>query len=193
MAAPAVLGRVLRIVVRKIIVGRADRLARFEVPKVLVAERARVVLDVIEHMQRAVRRIVEQAQPGFVRLHQHLKPAVRRDVDAPDLGPAGYRDREIIGEAAQVGRGRGQVAMPVDAEGLFRELILRHAVKVMHRRLGTPTDVEAAVHVGLRPVEDPAQLIPVGDLLERQRLHRRAGDDETVEALVPDVLPVTIE
>ena len=41
------------------------------------------------------------------------------------------------------------------------------------------------MHVGLRPVEDAAQLVPVGHVLEFEQLDRRAGDDEAVELLVP--------
>ena len=37
--------------------------------------------------------------------------------------------------------------------------------------------------MGLRPIKDLAQLIPIGDLIEGQMLDRCAGDDQPVELL----------
>ena len=40
------------------------------------------------------------------------------------------------------------------------------------------------MHIGLGPVKDLRQLIPIGDLMEWQMLDRRACDDQPVEFLV---------
>ena len=75
--------------------------------------------------------------------------------------------------------------MPEDAESLLRQRVFGHAVEMMEAGLRAPADVEGRMHVGLRPVEDAAQLVPVGDVLEVEQFDRRAGHDEAVEFLVP--------
>ena len=45
----------------------------------------------------------------------------------------------------------------------------------------------------LGPVDDLAQLVPVVDLLERHLLDRRAGDDQAVVVVVPEVLERVVE
>ena len=47
--------------------------------------------------------------------------------------------------------------------------------------------------IGLAPVKDPAQLVPIGDLLERQGFHRRASDDQSVKPKRANIFPVDIE
>jgi hypothetical protein len=59
LAAPAVLGLALGIVLREVVVRYRDRLAGGDVAEILVAQRIGIVLDVIEHVQRAVCRIVQ--------------------------------------------------------------------------------------------------------------------------------------
>nr|WP_250854787.1 hypothetical protein [Escherichia coli] len=75
-----------------------------------------------------------------------------------------------------------------NSEGLAGKLVLRHRMEVMEGRLSGPADGQAAVDVGLRPLEDHPQLGPVADLFERQALDRSACDDEAVEALGADAL-----
>src|SRR5689334_6055181 len=77
VAAPAVFRLAARIVLRKIMVWRRDWLAGRHVAKILIGKGARVVLDVIEHMQRAMRGIVQQAKSGLIGFHQDLEPASR--------------------------------------------------------------------------------------------------------------------
>src|SRR3546814_16976462 len=52
---------------------------------------------------------------------------------------------------------------------------------------------EHAVYMAARPVEDTPQLVPVDDLLERHLLDRRTGDDQPVELLLADLLPLPVE
>src|SRR3546814_20620801 len=97
---------------------------------ILLAERVRVVFDVVEHMQRAMRRIVQQAQAGLVRLHQYNESAVGRDVGAAHFGPACYRTSEIVGEAAQVGLGRDRKRVGSGKSVEVRvELVARRIIK----------------------------------------------------------------
>src|SRR4051812_39103171 len=102
-------------------------------------------------MQRAMRGIVQQAKSGFIRFHENLEPAPWRNVSAMHVRPARDGNREVVRKTAQVGRSRRQVSMAVDAERLLRQRILRHTMEMMHRRLRTPADVEARMHVGKRP------------------------------------------
>ena len=53
--------------------------------------------------------------------------------------------------------------------------------------LRSPADVQVGVDVGLGPIHDALQFRPVIHLLERQVLHRRAGDDQAVELLAFDL------
>src|SRR4051812_46291040 len=193
VAAPAVFRLAGRIVLREIVAWRRDRFASRNVTEILVRERTRVVLDVIEHMQRAMRGIVQQAKSGLIRLHQNLESAPWWNVFAVHIGPARDGHREVVRKAAQVGRSWRQVSMAVDAERLLWERILRHAVEMMNGGLRTPADVEARMHVGERPAEHLAQLVPVGHLLKRNGLDRRARHDEAIELLRADVLEVAIE
>src|SRR4029077_97575 len=114
VAAPAVFRLAGWVVLRKVVAGRRDGLARRDVAEILVGERTRVVLDMIEHVQRAMRGIVQQAQSGLIRLHPGLEPACWRNVLAAYLSPARDRNREVVREAAQVGRSRRQALMESD-------------------------------------------------------------------------------
>src|ERR1043165_4549539 len=61
VTAPAVFRLAGRIVLRKIVPRQRNRLTRRDVAEILVSQRTRVVLDMIEHMQRTMRGIVQQA------------------------------------------------------------------------------------------------------------------------------------
>ena len=45
----------------------------------------------------------------------------------------------------------------------------------------------------LRPVDDPAELVPVVDVLEVHLLHRSARDDEAVVVLVTERIKCVVE
>ena len=47
--------------------------------------------------------------------------------------------------------------------------------------------------VGFRPVENALEFVPVGHVLERQQLHRRAGNDEAVELAILHLVPGLVE
>ena len=71
---------------------------------------------------------------------------------------------------------------------LLGQLALGDAVVVVKPCLGTPADVEGGVDMGLAPLHDLAQFRPVVHFLKGQVLHRRAGDDESVERAVPHLV-----
>ena len=98
----------------------------------------------------------------------------------------------IIKAAQEDGAG---VVPPVgeDAEKFLVQRVLFHAEVVVKPRLRAPADVEGGVDVRLRPFHDLAKFVPVLHFLKFEVLHRRAGDDETVEALVFYVLEGLVE
>ncbi len=168
MAPPAIAGTVGRIVVGEIILGEYDAVACRDIAGVFITKSCRVIFNVIEHVQRMEPRIVDEAQASLVTFGQNGEAAILRYVFAAHFGPAGDGDREVIGEAAQVRRGGREVVMMKHSKGLLREGMFGDAVKVMHGSLRGPTDVQAAMDVGLGPIEDAAELIPVSDLFKGQ-------------------------
>ena len=181
MAAPAVGGGAAVVVAREIVDRQGDRVALLLVAVVFLLERGRVVFEVVEHVERPVRRVVDQAGAGLVGRDQQLEPAPRRQVGLAHLGPAADGDDEIVREAAQEGRAGRRDPVAEAAEGLLRQRVLGHAVEVVQHGLPAPADREGRLDVGLGPVEDLGQLLPVGDVLEVEQLDRRAGDDQPVE------------
>src|SRR5690349_14481468 len=83
--------------------------------------------------------------------------------------------------------------MAEDPERLLWQLIFRHSVEMAHGGLSCPANIQAAVHVGLRPVKNTAQFVPIGYFLERHALYGSAGNDEPVEAIGADLVPRAIE
>ena len=53
--------------------------------------------------------------------------------------------------------------------------------------LGSPAQMHGGCHMGLAPLHDPGQLLPVIDLLKLHQLHRCAGDDHSVEMFLLDL------
>ena len=71
--------------------------------------------------------------------------------------------------------------MGIDPEELLRQQLFLDAVVIVQSRLSTPADMEGGMDVGLAPLHNLGQLLPVVHLLKGQILHRRAGDDHAVE------------
>lgn len=137
--------------------------------------------------------VVDEAEAGFGAFGEDDEAAVGGEVGAADFGVAGDGDGEVVGEAAEVGRRRDEGLVAEDAEGFGGEFVFGDAVEVVEGGLGGPADVVGAVDVGLGPVEDAAEFVPVGDLFEGQEFDGGAGDDEAVEAVVADLLPGEVE
>ena len=79
------------------------------------------------------------------------------------------------------------------AEHLFRQQLLVHAVVVVQARLRAPAHMQGGVDIRLAEVHDLAQLRPVIHLLKVHGLHRCAGDDHAVVAVVLHLVEVLIE
>ena len=80
-----------------------------------------------------------------------------------------------------------------DAEHLLVQQLLADAVVVIKPRLRTPADVEGGVDIRLAEVHDLAQLRPVVHLLEVDLLHRCAGDDHAVVAVILHLVEGLVE
>src|SRR5215212_6433945 len=68
-----------------------------------------------------------------------------------------------------------------------------HAMKMAKARLRTPADVHRGMNVGLCPVENAPELVPICDALEFEQFDGRTGDNETIELIIPYAFPIPIE
>ncbi len=170
-----------------------DASARFSIAEVFVRKRVRVVLDVIEEMKCVMFGVVEQTKASFRRVNKHGDAAVCRNVGVPHFRPARHWDIKIVRKAFEVRRVDFQALMPEHTKSFFIQRVFRHTMKMVHCRLGTPADVEAAVDICLRPTEDADELIPVTDFIKGDRFDRRPGNDKSVEFLLLDVRPVVVK
>ena len=113
-------------------------------------------------------------QPDLPRLFRRLEHGVV-DARMPALGAP-----EHVVEAARDGMVGHEVARGVDAEHLLRIHLLLDA-EILRQRQAAPADAEDAGVGRPRHVDDAAQFLPVGHLLPRQFLDRRARHDQAVE------------
>ncbi|MCY1299516.1 hypothetical protein D9M70_490450 [compost metagenome] len=136
---------------------------------------------------------MHEADAHLLRFHQDFEAGHLVDVGTPDLGPTRDGDGEVVGEAVEIDGRAIEVLVAVDAEGLLVQRILRHVVEMVDRRHRPPADIERRMHVGLRPIEDALQFVPIGDVLVFERLDRRAGDDEAVKLAALHLVPGLVE
>ena len=69
-------------------------------------------------------------------------------------------------------------------EDLLGQIHLMHAIPLVQRTHRAPAQVHGGKHVRGRPIENPLELLPVIDLLERHMLHRGARHHKTVVIVV---------
>ena len=126
--------------------------------------------------------VLDQAGADLLGVEEHAELGVQLDVLVAHLGPAADRHRRSCRRSPAAAAPTARRPVAEAAEGLGRQHVLGDAVEVVQHRHAAPADAHGRVHVGLGPVEDLAQLVPVADRLEVEVLDRRAGDDEPVEA-----------
>ncbi|MPL90534.1 hypothetical protein SDC9_36586 [bioreactor metagenome] len=194
MAAPAVQRHLRRVVVGVVVPRYVDRLAGRDVAVIFFLQCAAVVFEVVEDVERAMCAILDQTGAGLVRGDQRGQPG-RVDLVLMHLGPAADGHQHVIRETTQIGRGRREVAVAEAAEGLVGKGVLLDAMEMIGHRHAAPAHAEGREDMALRPVEDPADLVPVGHVLKRDLLDRGAGDDQAVEFLAGrlDLLERAIE
>ena len=79
------------------------------------------------------------------------------------------------------------------AEQLGRQVALAHAVPVVERGHRAPAQVHGGEHMGPGPIQDGLELVPIVHLFERQVLHRRTGDHESVVIVVAERVKRLVE
>ena len=159
----------------------------------LTPQRVGVVLRMAAHEEVAAVGALRNVHAGLVGDGHQLELRMRLDVLGVNLRVARVRRKELVVEAAHE---RGELLHELvreDAEHLLRQRVLRHAVVEVDARLRAPADVQCGVHVRAAPLHDGAELRPVVHLFEVQLLHRRARDDQAVEALVLDLVERGVE
>src|SRR6056297_1094130 len=180
VAAPAVRGRARRIVARIVIAGHVDRRASCDVTVIFLFQRVAVIFEMVEDVERASARILDQTGADLVAVEQDMQTRHRLDLGALHLGPAADGNDAIIRKAAQIGRGRVHVAVTEAAEGLVAQHMFVHAVEMVDHRHPAPADAEGGMHMGLGPLKNAGQLVPIVDGVEVEMLERRTGDDQPV-------------
>ena len=113
-------------------------------------------------------------------LRQNLQLRVLQDVLPVHFRVAGMGAVEVVVKAAHQRHLVVQHLVHVDAGQLRGPDVLRNAVMIIQSHLGAPADMEGGSDVGLRPLHDLAELLPVIHLLIIQEFHRRAGDNHSV-------------
>ena len=152
----------------------------------LIFSRQRVVLilEVVEHIQLPVHRIADYAKASLLGGCQHIQVRYLIDVFLACLRMAADGDREHIIKAPQKSRVVCDDLMRENAEHLLWKIVLWDLVEVIERSLRAPAEVQRLLDMGLRPIEDLGQFLPILDMLEGHRLDRRASDNEAVEISV---------
>ena len=79
------------------------------------------------------------------------------------------------------------------AELLVRQRIFGNAVEMVQGCLCAPADVHGGLDVGLRPIKNLLQLVPIGHFFERHQLHGGTGDHKPVEFLMRHIRKVAVE
>ncbi len=193
VASPAVQRRFCGIVIGIIVLRHIDRGAISDVAVVFLLQRIAVVFEVIEDIQRAMRRILDQAGAGLIRCQQRDKAGACIDLGLAHLGPAADGNEEIIGKPAQQGGALHQYSVVETAKCLGGQHLFCDAVEMPQHGHAAPADAKGGMNMGLGPVHHLAQFIPVGDIFERQVFDRGTGDDQAIEFLIAHVLKRPVE
>ena len=163
MAAPAVRRRASGIVVGIVMNRQPDLrpvdLCRGQVTAVFLVQRAAVVFEMVEDVERAVRGVLHQRRTDLGGMEQHGQPG-RLDLVAAHLGPAAHGHHQIVGKPPEIRAFRGEVHVTVAAEELFGQQVFPHAVEMVDHRHAAPADAEGRMHMGLRPSRRPGSVRP---------------------------------
>ncbi|MNL49007.1 hypothetical protein D3C87_1719080 [compost metagenome] len=87
MAAPAVERGQRRVVVREIVVRHLDRHPGVHVAEILVAERGRIIFDMVEHVEPVAALLMHEADAHLVGFHQDFQIGLLLDILATHLCP----------------------------------------------------------------------------------------------------------
>ena len=154
------------------------------IPLILGIQRIFIVLRVTGDKDLPPVLGAHQEGPGGVALGQNAQGGAVVHILPADAGVAAVGGVEHLIKAAHQRVCRTGDPVLEHAEHLFRQQLLAHAVVVVQPGLCAPADMEGGIDVRFAEVHDLAQLIPVVHLLKIHGLHRRAGDDHAVVAVV---------
>ena len=181
------------IVVGEVVVGDVDVDALVHIPEVLVGQGVGVVLGVAGDEEAAVVLALHGKDPRLLGDGQQLQLGDRQHVLQLVLGVPGVGDIEHIVKAPEQGGALAHHGVGEDAEELLAQVVLGDLIMVVQTGLGAPADVQGGMDVGLGPLHDLAQLIPVVHVGEVQVFYGGAGDDHAVVLLVFDLVKGSIE
>ncbi|MNI88364.1 hypothetical protein D3C73_1456570 [compost metagenome] len=105
----------------------------------------------------------------------------------------GMRHMEQLIKAAQQLRIRRQYIMREHSEAFVGKSDFANSEMIVQSRLGRPTNMHGRSYVILAPFEDALQLLPVVHVLEFHLLHRRTGDDQSVQTAVCNFIERFVE
>ena len=193
MRAPGKERLLLGVVIGEVVLGHADGQALVEVAPELRAQRVASVLEVARHVDLVEVARGKKCRAARKALGKNLQLRVLSEGRSVDGGVAGVRHVVHLVEA--VGQEVVLVAETLleHAEKLGSEHFLWDAVEVVETGERAPAQIHRREHVRLRPVDDPAELVPVVDVLELHLLDRRAGDDEAVVVVVLERVEGVVE
>ena len=87
----------------------------------------------------------------------------------------------------------GVVHVAVTAKKLFAQQVLFDTVEVVDHRHAAPAHAKRGMHVGLGPVHNLCQLVPIRHIAEIKVFNWRTGDDQPVKFLILDLLEGAVE
>jgi len=181
VTAPSVFWRATWIILRIVIARYVDRGAGIHVTIIFLFERITVIFKMVEDIERAMRFIFDQTGANFVACQEGGKIGVFVDIRRANFGPPADRDHEIIRKTPQIRRIRDQIILAITPECLFGQVKFGHPMEMINHRHAAPTHAKGGMNVGLRPIHDAFQLIPIGDVFEWKVFDRGACDDQTVK------------
>ncbi len=193
MASPAVNRRAGIVVSGEIVFRNPDGQPGGFVPQVLLAQGFCIIFRVAGDEELAAILGGHGVQPRPGGACQNLDFRNGLHILPPDGGMPGMGHPEFIVKAPEQNGIFVNHLMPEYAKELFRQQHLLNSIVVIQRRLGTPADMQGAVDMGLAPLHDAAQLVPIPHLLKFQLLHRCAGDDKAVEILLLNFFEAAVE
>ena len=128
-------------------------------------------------------------------VHQNIHTSLLRrckDLQARDLfdilsvngGMPGMGNPEFIVKATKQDSTLIVGLVRINTEELFRQLFFVDAIMVIKTSLGSPANMESRVDMGLAPLHNGTQLLPVVHILKFQMFHRRSSDDHTVKLTI---------
>ena len=103
---PDILRRARGIVLRKVVDGNAGGLACRPVAKKLIPQCPGVIFQVIEHIDRAILAVLDEAQPGIGGVRQNGQARTSRQIGGPHLRVPRHRNRKTAPQSPRAGRSR---------------------------------------------------------------------------------------